>query len=72
MRSILGMTAAVLVLSVANASGFAAEKQSAVKVFDACMALAKSRGYDAKDRQIGEADSPVHKLCAPAWRESRA
>jgi len=62
MRSILAMTAAVLMVSLAAGPGFAAKQQSAVKTFDSCVALAKARGYNDLDRRIGDTDSPAYKF----------
>jgi hypothetical protein len=72
MRSILGMTAAVLVLSLANAAGFAAEKQSAVKAFDACMTLRNRAATMLRTAKSARRIPLSTSLCAPVWRESRA
>jgi hypothetical protein len=58
------MTAAVLTVSLATGTGFAAKQQSAAaRSFDSCVALAKSRGYTHTDREMGrDTDSPVKKF----------
>jgi hypothetical protein len=62
MRSILVMAAAVLMVSLASGTGFAAKQQSA-RSFDSCVALAKSRGYTHADREMGrDTDTPVKKF----------
>jgi len=63
MRSILAMTAAVLIVSLASGPTFAAKQQAAARSFDSCVALAKSRGYTYADREMGrDTDTPVKKF----------
>jgi hypothetical protein len=63
--------AAVLAVSIATPSfaakaqkpdAFAKDQASNPQSFDACVALAKQRGYNSADRDMGNKDSPVKRF----------